>query len=47
MLQILGIRKNDLNLSYVYKVELGNDRLVFALNKCRICSSKNLNPAKS
>ena len=46
LLPILVIRKNDLNLSYIYKVEFGND--VWFLPSINVgFSSKNLNPAKS
>ena len=40
----IGYKKNDLNLSYIYKVEFGND--VWFLPSINVgFSSKNLNPA--
>jgi len=40
----IGYKKNDLNLSYVYKVELGND--VWFLPSVNVgFASKNLNPS--
>ena len=40
----IGFKKNDLNLSYIYKVEFGND--VWFLPSVNVgFSSKNLNPS--